>query len=127
MVTFGIIFCSILALGLLVGGIVTVGDYNSGGGEMILFGILFALIVWGIVENADYRESEPIPVDKSIVSIMHDDKVVIVRIGDEYQRTFDTKATYDAILCDKYELVKIISYDITGEENGVEYKLITDE
>ena len=127
MAIFILIFFGIITILLIVGGSVMLGDENKIGGEMLFASIFTGLVVWLSIDGMDYKDGEPIPVDKNLISVMHDNKVVILRLDDAFTKTYNTKAQYDAILCDKYELMKIISYDMRGEENSEVYELKIDE
>jgi hypothetical protein len=86
------------------------------------FIIIPALIIWGVVENADYREGKSVELAPTEVSIMCDDDVCIIRYGEDFQHTYDSKKEYDAISDSNFVLVKTTQLDILGEDNGPEFE-----
>lgn len=86
------------------------------------FILIPALIFWGVMENADYREGKSVELTPTEVSIMSDGEVCIIRYGEDYQKTFDSKKDYDAIKDSTFVLVKTTQLDILGEDNGPEFE-----
>lgn len=106
---------------------VGVGLMSQGDREAIVLIVIAIapLLIGGVaVYGMDYKSSEPSIVDKSEISTMCDDEVCIIRINDEFQKTYDTKKEYDAISCDNYEVEVIEHFDMTGSLNDRTYELI---
>jgi len=120
---------SVLGLIAVFALIMFIGMVNDGDEDAINafpFIIVPALIIWGVVEWADYSEGKPIEHVPATVSIMHDDEVCIVRYKD-FQETYSDKKEYDAILDSNFVLLETPTYDVLGEPNGEIYELKFDE
>ena len=126
MALFMLIFFSLLSLILLIGGISMMSSDEETGGKMIFFSLLCGLVIWLSIDGIPYKDGDPVPVDKGLISVMCDDKVAIVRIGEEYQHTYISKEDYDALLSNEYEVMMVIRYDMIGEELDRVYTLKVD-
>ena len=126
MALFMLIFFSLLSIILLIGGISMMSTDEEAGGKMVFFSLLCGFLIWLSIDGIPYKEDDPTPVDKEMISVLCDDKVVIIRVGDEYQKTYDKKEDYDAVISNNYELLMTIHYDMIGEEIERSYKLKLD-
>ena len=86
---------------------------------VVTLGLLLLLYLIEMV----YYTGKPTLVNKSNISVMYDKYVAIVRIGDEYQETFDKKYDYDNIKLGNFIIKKQKDYNIFGDVNDTDYIL----
>jgi len=94
---------------------------NTETSPLLLLAVVVGLLLLAYLNEMDYYTSKPTLVNKSNVSVMYDKYVAIVRIGDEYQETFDKKYDYDNIKLGNFTIKKQKDYNIFGDVNDTDY------
>lgn len=103
--------------------IIIVVIVNREAAPLLIITIVIGLLLGVYLSGTDYYTSKPTLVNKSNISVMYDKYVAIVRIGNEYQETFDRKYDYDNIKLGNFIIKKQKDYDIFGNVNDTDYIL----
>lgn len=77
-----------------------------------IFSVLVTLILILYFSISTYDSSNYLTVNKSNISVLTDESVVIIRVDDDYQETFTTKFDYDQIKLGNFKVKKQKFYNI---------------
>lgn len=106
----------------LLGFIITLKEDREDAGSVFFVGSIFGLILWMFIELKTYHEVHTKDLKPSEVSILSDKEIAIIRYQG-FQKTYDKKKEYDAIMDSSFVLSQTTEYDILGEENDFTYEL----
>jgi len=98
------------------------GDHTLG--NLFIAACVCCLIyIWCFIENKTYTTSSPKEIKPKDISILKDKEVIILRYNG-FQETYTTKKEYDAISDSTFVLEETIEYNIQGEVNSRNYKMV---
>lgn len=112
----------VLAL-LVVGLIIFLKDSEEEAGTIFVVTVIVGCILWTFIEWKTYEIGKPKDIKPKEVSILKDKEVVILRYNG-FQENYTTKKEYDAISDSTFVLEETIEYNIQGEANSRNYKLV---
>ena len=115
-------FIGLIILFSIIGIISTIIAFTEDG-EAFFITIICCGVIWLTCEHFDYKEDFPKAIPHSELQIAIMDEVAIIRHHDrtyEYNSVREYKAIRDGV----FLFVYIQNYDVLGEFNGREYKLI---
>ena len=95
---------------------------DEAGNIFVIMGIL-SFILWCFIEWKTYEVGKPKDIKPKEISILKDKEVIILRYNG-FQETYTTKKEYDAISDSAFVLEETIEYNIQGEANSRNYKMV---
>jgi amino acid permease len=95
---------------------------DEAGNIFVIMGIL-SFILWCFIEWKTYEVGKPKDIKPKEISILKDKEVIILRYNG-FQENYTTKKEYDAISDSAFVLEETIEYNIQGEANSRNYKMV---